>query len=1037
MKNRLFPLIFAFLVVTSLNAQKCGTYDGYLEKQIQNYPDFYQKLQSQNQKLENENIDALKRISSFKNENGKKIIPVVIHNIYNSSSGYLSDSEIQGAIDALNKNINGQSDKFLNQSSNNPLTPDIFAAVRGVANVEFRLAKITPSSESTTGVNRIYTDITSAGSDGPDPVKGLSYWNSYQYLNIWTVPSFAQPGLLGYAQFPFSGMMSTDGLVLLSSEMKSASSSTLTHEVGHWLGLRHIWGDAECGDDGIYDTPSHRYDNNGASESSPTPSGHPRPTPALFPYHVGLVPPVGQTGAWGCVADSLNPAGEMFMNYMDYTTDAYTTMFSAGQIETVNITLEGEVDEESGESGFGFREYMWSPENNISTGTNDGYFDLNDSCNAKYDFFEKFGRNSVCLNTSSYFISNSNFVDLDVTAASWDFGDGVNVESDYSQSLSSGHNIQHTYESAGIYDVKLMIDYNGLREVRVSNMNDLDSYCDSISDPITDDLVVQGTYNDLLSQGASNISIHIDLEGYSKNSFWKKNQFNTDSILDASFIDTLQADSTIKPIINYINYDNTNLSFPDSVLLAGPDSIWIVIDGNSLSSQDLLLLENADSLWQTEITIGYLNTILDYNFYYDTTVLNILTFIDSTFLSADDSLWLSGADSSWSVDGALDSDSIKIYFAQFNRDTIITISVNIDTTSLSVSDSLMFNNADSSWSNVQSIIGSVDTIRSYHAQYDYTTYNGYFADTLFYRGELSDTTYIGYYKSSCQDTIVKVNYINIGENIAANISFPYAYSFENENEWNVDWVFNQNQSTENGWNWTDKASSSGGSSIMINRNDLVLGSTEIISSAYNFSDLTTPVIKFSFSGAASSTDPVNELVLEYSKDCGKQWLPLGTIDPISSANAGMYVSDFIPTASQWIDTVMTKDALKDKDNIMFKFKYVVSGSSNNFYIDNIMIGEESELMLVENTTSARVSIYPNPTEIGEAYIELYNLADKMVEVKLVNILGSEIRNLFRGGIKDDYPTSKKLDLSNLETGIYFVKVVADGDIIKTDKLIVK
>ena len=224
---------------------------------------------------------------------------------------------------------------------------------------------------------------------------------------------------------------------------------------------------------------------------------------------------------------------------------------------------------------------------------------------------------------------------------------------------------------------------------------------------------------------------------------------------------------------------------------------------------------------------------------------------------------------------------------------------------------------------------------------------------------------------------------------------------------------------------------------MINRNDLVLGSTEIISSAYNFSDLTTPVIKFSFSGAASSTDPVNELVLEYSKDCGKQWLPLGTIDPISSANAGMYVSDFIPTASQWIDTVMTKDALKDKDNIMFKFKYVVSGSSNNFYIDNIMIGEESELMLVENTTSARVSIYPNPTEIGEAYIELYNLADKMVEVKLVNILGSEIRNLFRGGIKDDYPTSKKLDLSNLETGIYFVKVVADGDIIKTDKLIVK
>ena len=64
MKNRLLPLIFAFLAVTSVNAQKCGTYDGYLEKQIQNYPDFYQKLQSQNQKLEAENKKALKRISA-------------------------------------------------------------------------------------------------------------------------------------------------------------------------------------------------------------------------------------------------------------------------------------------------------------------------------------------------------------------------------------------------------------------------------------------------------------------------------------------------------------------------------------------------------------------------------------------------------------------------------------------------------------------------------------------------------------------------------------------------------------------------------------------------------------------------------------------------------------------------------------------------------------------------------------------------------------------------------------------------------------
>jgi hypothetical protein len=876
MKNRLLPLFFAFLAVTSVNAQKCGTYDGYLEKQIQNYPDFYQKLQSQNQKLEAENIKALKRISAFKTEDGKKIIPVVVHNIYNGSSGYLSDAVIQSAIDALNRNINGQSDILLELYQNQYLkTPDIFAAVRGVANVEFRLAKITPTCETctpkaTTGIIRINTEITSLGSNVPDPVKALTYWNSYQYLNIWTVSSFggdAGGGLLGYAQFPFGGAMSTDGVVLKSGEMGSTSSSTLTHEVGHWLGLRHIWGDAECGDDNIKDTPSHRYDNNGASESSPTPNGHPKPTPAIFPYHVGLAPPAGQTGVWGCVADSLNPAGEMFMNYMDYTTDAYTTMFSAGQIEAVNVTLEGELDEESGVSGFGFREYMWSTENNIVTGTSDGYFDLNDSCSINYDFYDQNGRNFVCVGNENWLKSNSNAIGLDVSAASWDFGDGIVETSDYLAAL--GYYKKHTYANAGRYDVTLMLDYNELREVRVSDMSDLDPSYDSLRAEVST-LIVQGTESELVAEGASNIAVHIDLDGYSKNSYWVLGQLNTDSILDATYIDTIQTDSTL-------------------------------------------------------------------------------------------------------------------------------------------------------------------------------FYNGYFADTLFYRGELESTTYIGYYKASCQSTTVKENYIYIGDDQATNTAYPYAYSFESENELNADWVLTQPQSIDNEWEfqpsintvwkWTSKASNAGNASIMIDGDNLKIGSTEIISAAYDLSDLTTPSLKFSWSGAASSTSPVNELNVSYSSSCGKTWSPLGTIDAVNSANAGMYVTNFSPNASEWMDTVMTKSQLKN-DNIMFKFEYVINGNSNNFYLDNIMIGEESDLMIVDNTSSARVSVYPNPTD-GNTFIELNNLADKEVEVKLVNILGAEIMHLFSGEIESNYYMINNIDLSHLETGIYFVKVVADGDVVMTDKLILK
>jgi hypothetical protein len=101
-----------------------------------------------------------------------------------------------------------------------------------------------------------------------------------------------------------------------------------------------------------------------------------------------------------------------------------------------------------------------------------------------------------------------------------------------------------------------------------------------------------------------------------------------------------------------------------------------------------------------------------------------------------------------------------------------------------------------------------------------------------------------------------------------------------------------------------------------------------------------------------------------------------------------------------------------------------------------MIGEEADLMIVETATSARVSIYPNPTD-GQAFIELNNLADKNVDVKLVNILGAEIMHLFSGDVVSNYYMINDIDLSHLETGIYFVKVVAGGDVIMTDKLILK
>ena len=812
MKNRLLPLIFAFLAVTTVNAQKCGTYDGAYEEQEQKFPAFYQNLEAINSDLEADYKSALGKMTHLKIENGKKIIPVVVHVIHDLGGENISDASIQGALDILNANINGQASNFLAK------TPDIFASVRGDLNVEFRLAKIDPLGNPTSGIIRVRSELTNEP-EPRDAVKALSYWNSYQYFNIWTLKKF-QPQddgntLLGYAQFPNSGRMSTDGVVLLASQM--VSGGTLTHECGHWLGLRHVWGDAECGDDNVKDTPAAREPNFGINLSD-------------FPYHVGFM-------SQGCVADSLNPAGEMFVNYMDYSSDAHVTMFTKGQNEVMNETLEGIYDEDAGTSGIGFREYMWSAENIALSGVADGF--ITPICNQNTDFVSSSGKYSMCLGENIVLKGNkTQFPSGTVSSMIWDYGDG-NTDN------SNANLVAHTYSSAGSYNLSLTIEYNETTQARASNLSDLDLLNATSYDSIIETLIIQGTESELVAAGASNINLHLDDDGYSVNSYWE---------------------------------------------------------------------------------------------------------------------------------------------------------------------------------------------------------NGvYYPDTLFYRGDLEQITYIAYYINSCSSTTLKENVITISPTSSSNTAGTYIYDFEDASELSADWQvtkavsigdWNFNSIENSSWEWINGVAVSGSAGLMINKNNLTLGEAdELISVAYDLSALTSPAIKFSWSGASLNTFPVNEVNVYFSYDCGGVWRTLGSLTNVQVASAGMYITNFKPTVDEWNDTVMTNNQLKN-DNIKFKFEYVTNGNANNFYLDNIEIGEAATLMLPNSTITSRVSIYPNPTN-GETFIELNNLANKEIDVKLVNILGAELMHLFSGEIVSNYYMINNIDLSHLETGIYFVKVVADGNIVMTDKLILK
>ena len=89
MRKRILPLIILILLIApSTFAQKCGTYDGYLKDQVEKFPEYYKKLSEKNKHLKLQHEKALKRLRPFKNEDGKKIIPVVVHNIYNDQGGY-------------------------------------------------------------------------------------------------------------------------------------------------------------------------------------------------------------------------------------------------------------------------------------------------------------------------------------------------------------------------------------------------------------------------------------------------------------------------------------------------------------------------------------------------------------------------------------------------------------------------------------------------------------------------------------------------------------------------------------------------------------------------------------------------------------------------------------------------------------------------------------------------------------------------------------------------------------------------------------
>lgn len=229
-------------------------------------------------------------------------IPVVIHILYNTPAQNITNAQVLSQLAVLNADFN-------NENADRSNTPEAFKPLVGNSRIRFCLAQVDPNNKATTGIIRRQTGITTFSAD--DAMKsslrgGDDAWDSKKYLNIWVCPLGSRS--LGYATAP-GAAADKDGVVIAYDVFGTVGTlrrpfdkgRTATHEIGHWMGLKHIWGDNDCGDDGIDDTPQQSSYNFGC------------PT---FPQLSSCSP---------------NANGDMFMNFMDFSDDACMNMFTIGQ----------------------------------------------------------------------------------------------------------------------------------------------------------------------------------------------------------------------------------------------------------------------------------------------------------------------------------------------------------------------------------------------------------------------------------------------------------------------------------------------------------------------------------------------------------------------------------------------------------------------------------------------------------------------------------------------------------------------------------
>ncbi len=414
--KKLYPIILVFGFLINLHSQTdkhCGSDEINIEL-LQQHPELLNNW-IKNYLAQEEFITNYQSNSAGERADTIFKIPVVVHVIHNDGPENISNAQIENGIDILTRN-------YRKQNPDTALIVPFFQPFASDMEIEFELAKIDPNGNCTNGINRVRSTLTTTGGHN---VKDLIHWPREKYLNIYIVKNAA--GLAGHALMPFQAdtISAWDGIVICGDYFGNIGTSNdlksvvLSHEVGHYLNLYHIWGGnnvpsfyylpcADTGncayDDGVFDTPN--------------------------------------TIGWqscNLAGNSCDTVLDNVQNFMDYAYCA--KMFTEGQKTRARACLHSSISQ---------RNNLWTDPNLAVTGLS-GSPTL---CTSDFTL----ARQTYCPGDSVQFWDNSY---NGVTQWTWNFGDG---------NTSTIQNPKHVYSSNGLYNVTLTVS-NGISTITTTKNN--------------------------------------------------------------------------------------------------------------------------------------------------------------------------------------------------------------------------------------------------------------------------------------------------------------------------------------------------------------------------------------------------------------------------------------------------------------------------------------------------------------------------------------------------------------------------------------